>query len=140
MSLPNIEEMQMQEGTWTPELGTIEGAKPTVTYNTRIARYKKIGRLVFVNFFISGNITKLNGTNNYALISGLPFKAKTINLGGMAISKGICYNALAENREVTFVIEENTIRIQTNNGTGSVKWGVTGGTFQIGGSGVYEVN
>ena len=140
MALPEIEKMQMQEGIWTPELDTIEKIKPTVEYNTRTARYKKIGKLVFVDFFISGKITALNGTNNYALIRGLPFSARSTNLGIIAINRGICYNALDVTSEISFLVEGNTIRIQKNNGTGAVSWSVTGGTFQIGGSGVYEIN
>lgn len=53
-----------EEGTWTPSLGG------TATYTTRVGRYTKIGRMVYVSCRIVVNAI---GTGSTVTISGLPF-------------------------------------------------------------------
>jgi hypothetical protein len=53
-----------EEGTWTPSVGG------TATYNSQVARYTKVGRLVNVSGRIGINAI---GTGSSTTISGLPF-------------------------------------------------------------------
>jgi hypothetical protein len=65
-----------EEGTWTPALNRV-GAS-TVTYTSRNGYYTKIGRQVFVNFYIDINAVSAQGSS-VNFISGLPF-----TIGGVA--------------------------------------------------------
>jgi hypothetical protein len=58
-----------EEGTWTP---VVKGTSTvgTATYTTQNARYTKIGRMVFIEFYLVWNSG--NGTGNI-FIDGLPF-------------------------------------------------------------------
>lgn len=135
--------VRMESGTWTPALDTAEGAAPTYTTITGGAKgtYKKMDNMVFISFFLRGSITALNGTNNYALIKGLPFTPRIMNMGENTITVGTCYNCLTSDNPVWFDIYDNAIRIQGSRGSSSTVWKVTpsGGYFIIAGSGWYEV-
>lgn len=60
-----------EEGTWTPVVKGTSTAG-TATYTTQNARYTKIGRMVYVELFMTWNSG--NGTGNL-FIDGLPFTA-----------------------------------------------------------------
>lgn len=53
-----------EEGSWTPSLGG------TATYTTRVGRYVKIGRFVFISCSMQVNSLGTGSTN---IVSGLPF-------------------------------------------------------------------
>lgn len=132
------ESIKASEGTWTPELNTTESIVPTVTYTAQEGTYKKIGKIVFIDFYIRAKITALNGTNNYARVSGLPFTAKSLWLGEEAINCGVLYSALADTTNVKFNIQGTSIRPMKNYGTSAVPWKVTTSNYmEIGGSGFY---
>jgi hypothetical protein len=59
-----------EEGTWTPVLGALAG-DPTVTYTVQLAKYTKIGNLVFVKWQIT--INTISGGSGTCRIRGLPF-------------------------------------------------------------------
>lgn len=66
-----------EEGTWTPSL-TFGGGSTGLTYLARDGSYVKIGKLVFLHFFIALN-TKGSSTGN-AQIQGIPFTSEnTVN-------------------------------------------------------------
>jgi hypothetical protein len=65
-----------EEGTWTPSLGG------TTTYSTQTGRYTKIGRMVYVQGYMT--ITSI-GTGNTSILSGLPFSAS----GGGDVESGM---------------------------------------------------
>lgn len=67
-----------EEGTWTPSLGG------TTTYSTRVGRYTKIGRMVFVSCRI---VVSSIGTGSLNIISGLPFTTSN-NTGFQILTVG----------------------------------------------------
>ena len=63
-----------EEGTWTPTL-TGSSYAPSLTYNTRLGEYVKIGSLVYLSFFIQvANVSAQGG--GQLRMTGLPFSAK----------------------------------------------------------------
>lgn len=70
-----------EEGTWTPTVAT---GIDTPTYATQTGRYTKIGRMVYVQCYLSVN----GGTRNGAglTIGGLPFTMGTFAGAGGSIS------------------------------------------------------
>ena len=131
------------EGTWTPEIQTQEGKAPTVTYTFREGKFKRYGSMVHVTFSIRGKITALNGTDNYAMIKGLPYQSRADRFGEQALSIGTIYDSLDYEDNNAFVIDSghNSIRIQYNNGAGATKWKTTTKQyFQVCCSGWYETN
>ena len=130
------------EGKWTPSIGAYNEDTPNVSYIHRRGFYKKIGNLIFVEFYIRGKISELNGSVNYAMITGLPFAAHGESaLGQQALSKGVIYNLLDEEIDVTFCLEANTIRIMKEQGTSAASMQTTpsDGYFDIGGSGCFII-
>jgi len=53
-------------GTFTPTINA-----SSVSYNTQIGRYTKIGNRVFIDIYI--NISSISTTSSYSIILGLPF-------------------------------------------------------------------
>lgn len=128
--------------SWTPVVNTRENARPTTTYTAQKGSYKRIGNMVFVSFYLRGKITSLNGTNNYATISGLPFTPKEYSMGECSLSTGISYNLLTTTDAVQMCLSRSysgMLYVNRNNGAGAGVLKVSGDTdFQIGGSGWYE--
>lgn len=129
------------EGTWTPVISALSETNPTATYTTQAGKYKKIGKIVFFNFYIRAKITALNGTNNYAQISGLPYSVIPTEFGTIAGTLGILYSAINDDSKNVFVLSGTSIRVQANNGAAATKWIVTPTNYmEIGGSGFYFTN
>lgn len=129
----------MEEGTWTPQMSTVEGANPTVTYTYQRGTYKKIGKLVYIRFYIRAKITALNGTNNYAIIKGLPYASVWGAIGEHPISLGVLYGAVSNTTNVKISVINSEIRILRDYGATSDPWKVTTTSYcEIGGSGWYE--
>jgi hypothetical protein len=128
-------------GSWIPAINTLEGAVPTISYTYQQGNFKKIGKIVFINFFLRGKITALNGTNNYAMITGLPFTIDSnIRMdGNMAINIGQMYDLINDmNNPKLWLGGTNYIRIQNNTGSGAGVFKITSGDyFDIAGSGWY---
>lgn len=134
---------EIYEGTWTPIISTIEGAEPTVTYTIQRGYYKKVGNMVYVNFYVRGKITKLNGNNNYGLIKGLPFNTSNkYGFGTEALNLSILYSLIANdtNASLVFVPGSDYIRIQMGYGTSATTLKITTTNyFEIGGNGWYYI-
>ena len=143
-TLINTKQDKLKSGTWTPLITTIEGKNPAVTYTRQSGRYRKIGDLVYIDFYISGKITELKGTDNYALVGGIPYMFNSDKFGQQALSLGVCYNLLDGNPTPNLVGNSGgySIRLQQNSGAGATKLKVSGsvGYFELGGSGVYKTN
>lgn len=123
--------------TWTPVISALQETDPTVTYTNRIGWYSKIGHLVFFSFFIRGKITALNGTNNYAIVTGLPYTTSSRS-NQTGISMGICYSALANETNPLYYIDAYGIRLSYSYGGSAAKWKVTETNYmEVGGSGWY---
>lgn len=131
----------VEYGTWTPAINTTEGAIPKMTYTTRKGNYRKIGNLVYVDFYIRGKITELTGTNNYGTITGLPFKTtSTRQFGEEGLNMGVMYSLVADETNVclSFFPNSNIIKIQRYYGVSADKLKVTPTSyFEIGGNGWY---
>lgn len=133
--------IEFAPGNWTPVLTTLEGKAPTMEYLIQRGTYKKIGKLVYLSFYIRGKITKLNGTNNYAVITGIPYSSsKSLMESGLNIN-GL-YQMLEIDANAGVLIDGNIIRVQSNYGesAGILKVTPTEGTgyFEISASGWYE--
>lgn len=131
------------EGTWTPTLTTLEDVAPTMTYSIQQGTYKKLGKLVYLSFYIRGNITALNGSENYVKITGIPFSSSKTMLESI-LNVGGLYQMLENEENVNAFIYDNVIRVQTQYGevAGKLKVTPTAGTgyFEISASGWYETN
>ena len=103
--------------------------------------YKKIGKLVYLSFYIRGKITKLNGTNNYAVITGIPYSSSKVLMESGLNINGL-YQMLEVDANASAMIDGNVIRVQFSYGETAGKLKVTpiGGTgyFEISASGWYE--
>ena len=141
--------MEYAEGTWTPALDTLDGT-PTTTYNSRSGTYIRIGNMAFISFVVKGKITALSGTNNYAIITGLPYWPKPGELGLNPLTQGEAYAIVSEwqsgvtynvYRETVNGVAKPTIHIMNISGTGTLKYIVTTTTrFEIAGSGWYPID
>ena len=128
--------IHMKAKAWIPEISALNEAAPTVTYTSRNGIYYEIGDLVYIQFYIRGKITALNGTNNFATISGFP-----ISIGGSFGTKvipiGTLYAATESENNPVFIMNGNNVRIQVNNGANAVKWKITTTNyFEIAGQGI----
>lgn len=133
-----------ESGNWTPRISALNETAPTITYLYQEGSYKKIGKFVYINFYLRGTITKLNGTNNYACITGLPFTPLDYKGGKCALSIGIVYGLLDladSNESLTMFINGGVIRIQRYNGSTATQLKAnSSGYFEVAGSGWYEVS
>ena len=131
-----------ESGSWTPAINTMENVAPTVTYTKQRGSYKKIGNMVFISFYISGKITALNGTNNYAVVSGLPFVPKSYDTGECAITLGMKANLTTSSDPSTLCVlssHNGVIHIRTPNGGNATVLKTSGeNNFYMAGSGWYE--
>jgi len=73
-----------EEGTWSPGLSSAGGAFTTVTFDSAVGKYTKIGRTVYVsgNFFTSGAIT-VGAASGQVYITGLPFTVGEAGIGNV---------------------------------------------------------
>ena len=130
----------IEEDSWTPTISAWNETAPTLTYTSRRGYYKKIGNIVFFDFYIRAKITALNGTNNYAQITGLPYASINHGFGSQAGSIGALYSAVYNPHDTKFIISGDNIRIQHSYGAEAAKWVVTSTSYmEIGGSGFYFV-
>lgn len=134
-------DVTVEEGTWTPYISTVEGANPTISYTTQRGTYKKIGNLVYIDFYIRAKITALNGTNNYGVVAGLPYSAKnTLAIGENSIPIGVLYSLLENTTNVKLAVSGTQLRALYNNGAASDKLVVTSTSYcEIGGNGWYSI-
>lgn len=131
-------------GSWEPKLITFEGNgtrnEIEATYMGKSGRYVIIDKMIYVDFYLRLKITKLNGTDNFGLITGLPFSLDTNWFGQCGFSLGILYDLTQFDEKVTLIPVKNEIRIQTQNGTYANSLKVTTsdvGYSEIGGSGCF---
>jgi len=76
---PDSNFLNMYEvGDWTPSIGG------TATYTSRVGRYIKIGKLVFIYGTI---VVNSRGTGSQSTISGLPFTTANETFGVLSVSK-----------------------------------------------------
>ena len=133
--------IEFAPGNWTPILTTLERKAPTMEYLIQRGTYKKIGKLVYLSFYIRGKITKLNGTDNYAVITGIPYSSSKVLMESGLNINGL-YQMLEIDTNASAMIDGDVIRIQFSYGetAGKLKVTPTGGVgyFEISASGWYE--
>ena len=139
-----LNNLSIASGNWYPDLAVVgQSTKPTWTIETRRGNYYRIGKLVYVDFYIRGNITALPASTNYAVITGLPYtQCNNAYFGQQALSVGTIYNALYSSDRLVFVVYGNSIRIQGGDGQFAVEYCTTpaGGYFELAGSGTYIID
>ena len=94
-----------EEGTWTPTIiGTTTAG--TASYSQNAARYTKIGRMVFIETYISWS----GGTGSGNLrLAGLPFTAANVDVfPGFVISYFENVAMTANNFPMLYVVKNNT--------------------------------
>ena len=104
-----------EEGTWTPQLKCDGETAPTYSVTGASGEYFKLGKIVFISFSIRGNITKLNGTNNYTKITNLPFKSGTTM--SYALSVGDVYGLTQDTSGYALDIYNSDIRVKKIDGS-----------------------
>lgn len=133
-------------GSWEPKLITFErnGTRNEIeaTYMGKSGRYVIIDKMIYIDFYLRLKITKLNGTDNFGLITGLPFNfAASFNwFGQCGFTLGVLFDLVQYEEKITLLPVENEIRIQTNNGAYANPLKVTTsdvGYSEIGGSGCF---
>ena len=129
-----------EEGTWTP---TIIGSSsnPTVNYASQLGTYRKVGKLLYLNFYVSA--TSLSGGGGYIEIGGLPFGITGSAPGGYPFIGGGYYHMGGSSVGVN---ANNVVRWQANAspvsklawyGSGGNGWGT--GWYEISGCGTLPV-
>jgi len=129
-----------EEGTWTP---TIIGSSsnPTVNYASQLGTYRKVGKLLYLNFYVSA--TSLSGGGGYIEIGGLPFGITGSATGGYPFIGGGYYHFGGAS---TSTNTHNVIRWQANAspvtklawyGSGGNSWST--GWHEISGTGTLPV-
>ena len=131
---------KMVEGTWIPSINTVEEKNPTISYTTQVGKYNKIGKLIFVDFYIRGKITKLNGSENYAVIEGLPFASRKKYFGQQALNVALAYSLIEDNSNIAFILQDEKIRIQALESSAKKLKITNTNYFEIAGSGWYETD
>lgn len=140
-NVDNAKQDKMKEGIWTPILTTLEDIAPTMTYIIQRGKYKKIGNMVYISVYIRGNITALNGSENYAKITGLPYRTKN-HMQESNLNVGVLYQMLENDTNANVLVLDDIMRVQIQYGETAGKLKVTpaGGVryFEISASGWYE--
>lgn len=131
---------KMKEGKWTPSINTVENKAPSITYTTQVGKYERIGKLVFVDFYIRGKITKLNGSENYAVIEGLPFASRKKYFGQQALNVALVYSLIEDNSNIAFILQDEKIRIQALESSAKKLKVTDTSYFEVAGSGWYETD
>ena len=136
-----LNNLSIASGNWYPDLAVVgQNTRPTWTIISRIANYYRIGKLVYVDFYIRGKITALPSNTNYAIITGLPYSAKTSQFGQQALTIGTVYSALTSDSSLAFVVNGNQIRIQDGYGSWATEYKLTTTDyFELAGSGTFII-
>lgn len=153
LSSENLNKMQkdlqdkMTGGVWMPSLQTLDGDTLTVEYLIKKGLYKRIGDLVYIEFYIRGRITALGTTEPYGVVAGLPYVAHNQGYFGSECFSSVSFNITDSTDDILLmpVPDEDKLRLQVNKGSTacSIKaTTITGGVnyFELGGSGWYKAN
>jgi len=100
-----------EEGTWTPRFmdADRDSDDQSVSYATRVARYIKIGKMVWANFKLELNNLGYLTTSDLSYIGGLPFTAENTtnnNSGGLVF--GAASLAITAGYNITLEVDYNT--------------------------------
>lgn len=137
-----LSSLTIASGTWTPDLAVVgQDTRPTWTIENRTANYYRIGKMVYVDFYMRGKITALPANTNYAIITGLPYSGKSSGFGQQALTIGTVYSALYSDANLAFVVNGSQIRIQGGYGSFAVEYKITDTPyFELAGSGTYIID
>lgn len=129
-----------EEGTFTPGLTFSTIGNLSLTYNTRLGMYTKVGNVVHVVFNVITNVITHTTASGSALIAGMPFTAPAaatsvgppgaLVMANVGISAGYSFT-------VTRMVESSTDAelLQSGTGVGALNCTVlnfpTGGTYRV---------
>ncbi|QZI95122.1 hypothetical protein Melnitz3EXVC039M_175 [Methylophilales phage Melnitz-3 EXVC039M] len=125
-----------EEGTWTP-LFKATSSNPTISYDTQLGFYTKIGNLVFLTFALEINTISSSGSGDVYI--DLPFQAPSgvdYATGGWMASRMSNSESLSGSRsDLSFSLANgtNAMRLtQSGGSSGSTQWTNGVSTGQIG--------
>ena len=81
-----------EEGTWTPTLTALTAGDLAITYQYRQGTYRKIGKLVYVDFVIVTTAFTWTTASSYVLITGLPYtvtNTQNQGTGSFSVFQGV---------------------------------------------------
>ena len=144
-NVDNAKQDKMISGTWDPIIATLGSGTPSVEYLIKKGNYKRIGNLVYVDFYLKGRITALGGSTKYGIVWGLPYSAASNNANfGNIVWSGMTFNLIESNEPILLmpIPSEKTLRIQIGRGSAAAELKITPGSgaenyFEIGGNGWY---
>lgn len=123
----------IEQGLWEPRLTNFGGWQPVYTLSTTNAHYYRIGNLVYITFYITGNIT--DAGTGYACISGIPYMSR---IGTNITSINLTINGAFPEQPVIGIPSNYTYLSIYKQSGGKQSW--TTGDITIGGSGCYLKN
>jgi len=89
-----------EEGTWTPAIGLLG----TITYGALSGRYVKIGKVVWIDFYMYFSSSDTTQDNTTLFINGLPFTPSSGNFGTSCMLTERVYGSNAPSSPNTFHI------------------------------------
>ena len=134
---------------WEPHLINRSGSTntpPTYSLVARQATYLKMGRLVFLSFYLKLVLSNVGDSSGYAAIGNLPFVANSNQRYALTVAEftpNIIKSFLDNNmHEVRAYINsgDNTIKLYDTSGENSMKWVTYGNNANISISGFYLTN
>jgi hypothetical protein len=93
-----------EEGTWTPDLKSLNGSSVTHNTGTTKGYYTKIGDLVTVSGTIQWTSNGSNANGGYTVIAGLPYSCKSVTSGRCTGSFG-AINGIADAENLNLIID-----------------------------------
>jgi len=93
-----------EEGTWTAGF-TIGGSTTGITYNRQYGFYTKIGRLVYVNGYVS--LTNKGVQSGAVVMTGLPFACNSSTGSSVSGSMVIAQTNFANDTDIGFLLTES---------------------------------
>ena len=129
-----------EEGTFTPAFTSTNGGL-SVGYSLQLGKYIKVGRLVYVSFYIILNAVNANGSGNF-MVTGLPFSHDSTNSHYGSLTVGyyagtnntIMQNGLVNQNDTTVHLFNGNVNTTVSNSNAA---GVLTSSFQLLMSGTY---
>ena len=130
-----------EEGTWTPTIKG-SGGDPSPSYTAQIGTYRKVGKLLYLNFYIHASSS--SGGSGYIEIGGLPFGIMGTATGGYPFIGGGYYHmgtggaiGVGTNNVVRWQANASPVTKLAWYGAGGNAWGT--GAYEISGTGTLPV-
>ena len=134
-----------EEGTWTPVVNKSGDAGSVTSYNTQVGRYVRVGKLLWISFYIYKSSGSFGSLNNQWYISGLPFGLEhsaagayqSIPCGYFHMNGSAINMTTANSRWQSNSTNGNTTITMYGSGS-QTNW--TSGQLEMSGTGVLEID